>query len=51
MSDPAAPNAEATPLAPMYMPMAAFPMVNRAAVNAEPTQTSLHDSGALGKAL
>jgi hypothetical protein len=46
MSEPAAPNADATPLAPRYMPMAALPMVNNAAVNAEPTQTSLHESGA-----
>jgi hypothetical protein len=33
------------------MPIAALPMLNNAAVNAEPTHTSLQESGVLGNAL
>jgi hypothetical protein len=41
-SEPAAPNAEATPLLPMYRPIRNLPIVNSSDVTSAPIQTSCH---------
>ena len=51
ISEPAAPNPEATPLLPMYRPIRNLPIVNSSEVTSAPSQTSCHSTFTRGISL